>query len=135
MPVSHGVNKKACPIVSLHPTPLPGFYPVCLLFYKKYFIKHFFSDRIMAKNNAFSDQKNVFLQTYCWSVLILLLRIYVFLRKLFHSCTITKLRIASYLHIFMNIYIYIYMLPIWSHIKSCGIGKNSWPWFESYKLL
>ena len=60
MPVSHGVNKKACPIVSHHPTPLPGFHPVCLLFYKKYFIKHFFSDRIIAKNNAFSDQKKFF---------------------------------------------------------------------------
>ena len=36
IPMSHGVHKKAPPIVSL--TDLPGFRQVCLLLYKKYFI-------------------------------------------------------------------------------------------------
>ena len=38
MPMSHGVNKKAPPIVSPHPSPLPGFVQVCLLFYNKNFL-------------------------------------------------------------------------------------------------
>ena len=40
MHMSHGINKKAPPTVSPnhHPPTSPGFYQVCLLFYKKYFI-------------------------------------------------------------------------------------------------
>ena len=41
MPMSHGVNKKAPPIVPSNPSPIPSFYQVCLLFYKKYFINLF----------------------------------------------------------------------------------------------
>ena len=41
MPMSHGVNKKAPPIVPSNPSPIPSFHQVCLLFYKKYFINLF----------------------------------------------------------------------------------------------
>ena len=39
--MSHGVNKKAPPIVSPRPSYLLGFHQVCLLFYNKYFINPF----------------------------------------------------------------------------------------------
>ena len=40
-PMNHGVNKWGPPIVSPNSSPLLGLHQVCLLFYKKYFIKYF----------------------------------------------------------------------------------------------
>ena len=49
--MSHSVNKKTPTIISPpHPSPLPGFHQVCLLFYKKYFINYYsykFIEKIM----------------------------------------------------------------------------------------
>ena len=41
MPMSHGVNKKAPPIIRSNASLIPGFHQVYLLFYKKYFINLF----------------------------------------------------------------------------------------------
>ena len=46
--MSHGFNKKASPIVALHPFPLPG-----LLFYKNYLSTYFSSDQVIAKNSYY----------------------------------------------------------------------------------
>ena len=63
------------------------------------------SDQIIAENNAFSKKNKCLLSTYCWSVLVLLFCVYVFLRVLFHSSAIMKLRIALYLHMSITSYL------------------------------
>ena len=89
-----------CATVSSSPSSLlPDFHRVGLLFYKKYFINLFFAlIRLLQKIMHFKVKQTSFFNLY-WSVLTLLFFVYVFLRVLFHSSAITKLRKALYLHI------------------------------------
>ena len=82
MPMSHGVNKKA-PIISTLPLPLTGFHQACC--FTSNTLSTFFCYDLTdyCKNNAFSNRNKFFLPTYCWSVLILLFCVYVFLRAQF----------------------------------------------------
>ena len=126
---NHSANKHAPLVVSpLYPSPLPGFQQVCLLLYKQYFINIFWLWSNYCKKLCIFKVKQFFFSAYCWSVLILLFWLYVFLRTLFHISVIIKLRIASCLHICIASYLA-------SHQIMWHKQKNSWPWFENYKLL
>ena len=92
MPMSHGVNKKAPPIVSRHPSPLPGFLQVCLLFYNKNFLNllslwldYCKKQCIFKVKQIFSS--NLFLVGFDFAVLCISVSV------------IMKLRVALYLHI------------------------------------
>ena len=54
MPMSHGVNKKAPPVVSTIPPPCHVFTRFLCCFTRNTLSTFFFSDQIVAKNNAFS---------------------------------------------------------------------------------
>ena len=77
--------------------PLTRFHQICLFVVYPFFSCSALTD--YCKSNAFSKQNNFFVSTYCWSVLILLFCVYMFLRAIFLSFAIIKLRIASCLHI------------------------------------
>ena len=77
MPMSHGANKKTRSSVSLH---LPGLFVVLqeLLYQSSFAVI-----RLFVKDNAFSKKIRFFLLAHCWSVLILLFCLCVFLRVVF----------------------------------------------------
>ena len=123
MPMSHGINEKT-PTIVFHQPPSPPFWPgfnrVCSLFYKKYFINPYFALlRLLQKIMHFQSKTKFFISTYCWSVLILLFCVYVFLRALFHSSAIMKQRIASYLHICIASYLVSYQIMWHNKRVSC----------------
>ena len=99
MLTSHGVNKKAPPVVSPTLFPYQVFTRFAFYFTRNTLSTFFCSEQIIAKNNAFLKSNKFFLSTYCWPVLILLLFVYVSKWTLFHSRAIMKLGIASYLHL------------------------------------
>ena len=77
MPLSHGVNKKALPVVSPPPSPYQVFTRLFCC-YTSNTLSIFCHDQIVAKSNSFSKQTNFFLPAYCWLVLILLFCVYVY---------------------------------------------------------
>ena len=112
MPMNQCISKKVPPIVSHRTSPVPGFHQVCLLFYKKYFINLFLLWSDYCKKKCIFKVKQFFLSTCCCLVLILLFCGCVFLRTLFHSSTIIKLRIASNLHIRIASYLASYQIML-----------------------
>ena len=88
MPRGHGVIKNAPTIVSPPPFSITGFSPGLLVVLQEILYQPFFlllSTRLLQKTMSFQSKTYFFLSTYCWSVLILLFCVYVFLRALFHS--------------------------------------------------
>ena len=87
MPMSHGINKKSLPSVSL--TSLTPYHVVTryvCCFRKNTLSTFFWSDQVIAKDNTFSKKKNFFLSTHYLFfnlVLILLFCLHVFLRHPF----------------------------------------------------
>ena len=99
MPMSYGVNKNALLIFS--PTFFP--YQVFTRFVCRFTRNTFFwSDHITAK--IFQCKTNFFIQLIAvrfWFYYFL----YIFLKVLFHSSVIMKLRIASFLYICIAFYL------------------------------
>ena len=75
----------------------------------------------------FQNKTKLFLPTYCWSILILLFCVYVFLRALFHSSAIMKLRIASCLQICIGSHL---TSHIWSNSLDSFGSLPNYPQFS-----
>ena len=104
IPMSQGVNKKALPIA--FPThPLSQVFTRFVAFQEiPTLLTLICSGQIITKKNK-NNKKIILFSTCCWSVLILLFCVYVFLRVLFHSSTIMKLQIPFYFHICIASYL------------------------------
>ena len=100
--MSYGVNKKAPPIVSPPLLSLTGFPPVFFCSFKSNTLSTFCSDQIIAKNNSFSKLNFSFQLIAGWFWFCFF--VYVFLKTLFWSSVIIKLKIPSYLHIWRASY-------------------------------
>ena len=131
IPMNHGVNKRGPPIVSPNSSSLLGLHQVCLLFYKKYFIKHFCSDQIIAKNNAFQIKTIFLFSTYCWSVLIML---FCVSWCAFHSYAIMKLWIVSYLQMCIASYLISHQIR-WHNRRIHGDGQCHIQMFSGHTLF
>ena len=82
--MSHGVNKKTFPSAFPHFPPSSKFSPGLLAVLLEILYQRSFAViRLFAKDNAFSKKK-IFL-THCWSVLILLFCLPVFLQFYHHE--------------------------------------------------
>ena len=115
MPMRHGVNKKAPPVVSPTSPPYQVFNRFICCFTRNTLSNFFCSDLIVVRIMHF-QRKTVFFST-CWrSVLILLFCVYVFLRALFYSFAIMKIRTALYLHICIASYLASHQI-IWHNKK------------------
>ena len=78
---------------------------VCLFFFSKEAKYEVDTTSIILSYIYHSENVNKWLFRYCWSVFILVFCVYVFLRALFNSSAIMKLRTASCLHICIAFYL------------------------------
>ena len=82
MPMSHGVNKKTLSSVFPHLHPPTRFSPGLFVVLQKILYQSSVI-RLFAKDSAFSKKIRFCLLAHCWSVLIFLFCLYVFLRLVF----------------------------------------------------
>ena len=120
MPTNHGVTKKTPPSVYFHlPPPYLVFTRFVCCFTTKTLSTFLCSDQIICERKCIFKVKQFFLAIHWWSVLILLLSLYLHFRALFYSSAIMKIRINN---------LFFAWLSIWALIKSCCITKEFMVW-------
>ena len=113
----------------LHPSPLPGFHQVCLLFYKKYFI-NYYSYKFIEKIMRFKEKQilpfNLLLVGFDFAVLcdMCIMCSWGAFSQFCHHETMNSL-MSAYMRNFL------FVLSS-NHVAQ---QKNSCPWFENFKLL